>query len=97
MLFVAPVNLLSSGELKLTACLLYGLYFKFPLILIIAIPRTPAEFDDVRILKTTTEVLGMFLDNGFALNRLLRYKCSAFGNTYPSAVLLRFTHALADT
>ena len=64
------------------------------LILIIAIPRAATKFDDVGIFESATEVFGVFLDNGFALNRLLRYKCSAFGNTYPSAVLFSFSNTL---
>ena len=41
------------------------------LILIIAIPRATAKFDDVGIFESATEVFGVLLDDGFALNRLL--------------------------
>ena len=52
--------------------------FDLPLILIITIPRAAAELDDVGIFKASTEVLGVLLDNGFALNGFLGREGSAF-------------------
>ena len=64
------------------------------LILIIAIPRAATKFDDVGIFESATEVFGVFLDNGFALNRLLRYKCSAFRKTNLGSIPFGFSNAL---
>ena len=45
--------------------------FKLSLILIIAISRAATKFYDIGIIKSSTEVFGMLLDNGFAVDRFL--------------------------
>ena len=70
---------------------------KFSLILIVAIPRTTTKLDDIGIFKRAAEVLGMFLDNGFAMERFLSGKGSAFRQTYLGAILLCFSHSLTNT